>query len=166
MYYQVIFIVRKGALQLLGWSALSVATASVLMSLINCVHPPSGASALLPSTNEQIRSTGWWYFPAHLVSSVLIISVALITGNIIRRCPEHWWYPGPPASSNDTNEKSEEELVHSLSEEIQYIQGSRKFEIRGNQIFVPSRCSLSRKEVKCLEILQGVLQDLPFDDEV
>lgn len=146
--------------------ALSVATASVLMSLFNCVHPPSGASALLPSTNEQIRSMGWWYLPSHLVSSVLIISVALITGNIIRRYPQYWWYPGPSASSSDTNEKSEKESIHALSEDIQYIQGSREFEIRGNQIFVPSQCSLSRKEVESLEILQSILKDLPFDDEV
>lgn len=65
--------------------ALGVATAPVLISSFNCVHPPAGASALLPSTNEQAISMGWWYLPAHLVSSVLIISVALITGNIIRR---------------------------------------------------------------------------------
>ncbi|CUM46035.1 uncharacterized protein AC631_02197 [Debaryomyces fabryi] len=148
--------------------ALSVSTASVLMSLFNCVHPPAGASALLPSTNEEVRSMGWWYLPAHLVSSVLIISVALITGNIIRRYPEHWWYAGPAASSknDDIHEKLEEESTHTLNEDIQYIQGSREFEIRGNQIFVPAQCTLSKKEVEYLGSLQSILKDLPFDNEV
>lgn len=155
----------KGRANYWAGGALSVAAASVLMSLFNCVHPPAGASALLPSTNEQVRSMGWWYLPAHLVSSVLIISVALITGNIIRRYPEHWWYPGPPASSNEITEKLEEESIHTLSEDIQYIPDSREFEIRDNHIFVPAQCNLSKKEVECLDYLQSILKNLPFDRE-
>lgn len=95
--------------------ALSVATASVLMSILNCVHPPAGASALLPASDEQIRSMGWWYLPVHLVSSVLMISVAVITGNIIRRYPLHWWYPGPSFEeqklSEEKNKVKEESVI-------------------------------------------------------
>ena len=35
----------------------------------------------------------WWFLPVQLVSSVLILSVACITGNVIRRYPVYWWTP-------------------------------------------------------------------------
>lgn len=74
---------------------LSVGVSSVVMTVLNCVHPPGGAAALLPSIDESIQEMSWWYIPMHLVSSVLIISVALITGNIIRAYPVYWWSPAP-----------------------------------------------------------------------
>lgn len=73
--------------------ALSVGLASVAMLILNCVHPPAGASALMPCVDEGIRSMSWWYLPAHLVSSVLITCVALITVNVVRRYPQYWWSP-------------------------------------------------------------------------
>lgn len=71
--------------------ALSVGISSVLMSILNCVHPPAGASALLPCVDEGIRKMSWWYLPTHLVSSVLIICVSLITNNVLREYPAYWW---------------------------------------------------------------------------
>lgn len=73
--------------------ALSVAVSSVAMSLLNCVHPPAGALALLPAIDEQVRAMGWWYLPVHLISCVLITCVALIFGNLIRVYPMYWWTP-------------------------------------------------------------------------
>ncbi|KAI5952155.1 hypothetical protein KGF57_004160 [Candida theae] len=74
--------------------ALSVAVSSVVMAITNTIHPPAGASALLPSIDEQVRSMSWWFLPVQLVSSVLIIAVALITGNVVRMYPVYWWSPG------------------------------------------------------------------------
>ncbi|KAI5970723.1 hypothetical protein CANMA_000142 [Candida margitis] len=74
--------------------ALSVAISSVVMAITNTIHPPAGASALLPSIDEQVRQMSWWFLPVQLVSSVLIITVALITGNIVRTYPVYWWSPG------------------------------------------------------------------------
>lgn len=76
--------------------ALSVGVSSVVMLILNCVHPPAGASALLPFVDDSIRSMSWWYLPVQLVSSVLMIVVALITGNVMRKYPIYWWYPTPP----------------------------------------------------------------------
>lgn len=83
--------------------AISVGLASVVMLICNVVHPPAGASALLPLIDEQIRQMSWWYLPTHIVSSVLIICVALITGNIIRRYPVYWWTPEPTQEFKPTD---------------------------------------------------------------
>ncbi|WLF81284.1 hypothetical protein PVL30_005081 [Lodderomyces elongisporus] len=91
-------------------AALSVAVSSVAMSILNCIHPPAGASAVLPSIDAQIRQMSWWYLPVQLISSVLILSVALITGNIVRSYPVYWWSPGkagkkPSTPSSSTREE-------------------------------------------------------------
>lgn len=70
---------------------LAVAIASIAMSLCNCVHPPSGATALIPLIDSEIREMSWWYLPAHLVSSVLLISIACVTNNVLRSYPLYWW---------------------------------------------------------------------------
>lgn len=79
--------------------ALLVAVASVLMLIFNCVHPPAGASALLPSIDDRIRAMLWWYLPIQIILSLLIISVALITGNVVRRYPVYWWLPEPTGTA-------------------------------------------------------------------
>ncbi|QRG37487.1 hypothetical protein FDK38_001862 [Candidozyma auris] len=90
-------------------AALSVAVASVAMSICNCVHPPAGASAMLPSIDENIRKMGWWYLPVQLVSSLLIIPVACIFGNVFRRYPVYWWTPGECGLYWKKEEKKEPE---------------------------------------------------------
>jgi len=85
--------------------ALSVGIASVVMSIFNCVHPPCGASALLPLIDNQIRSMGWWFLPAHLVSSILMISTACVTNNVFRKYPLYWWTPYKKEKLKDEEEK-------------------------------------------------------------
>ncbi|KAI5960738.1 uncharacterized protein KGF55_004308 [Candida pseudojiufengensis] len=75
-------------------AAISVSISSVIMSICNCIHPPAGASAILPSIDEQVRLMSWWYLPVQLISSSLIITVACITGNIVRSYPVYWWSAG------------------------------------------------------------------------
>ncbi|KAI5949594.1 hypothetical protein KGF54_005471 [Candida jiufengensis] len=75
-------------------AAISVSISSIVMSMTNCIHPPAGASAILPSIDEQIRSMSWWYLPVQIISSVLIIVVACITGNVFRSYPVYWWSAG------------------------------------------------------------------------
>ncbi|RLV92806.1 Transmembrane protein [Spathaspora sp. JA1] len=101
--------------------ALSVGVASTLMSILNCVHPPSGASALLPSVDESIQEMSWWYLPAHLISSVLIISVALIFGNILRKYPVYWWTPAPVGrpQPSDEEEKLLPDLERTITKQVQ-----------------------------------------------
>lgn len=47
--------------------ALSFALTLVAMVVLNCVHPPAGALALLPSLDDRIRDMGWWYLTVQIV---------------------------------------------------------------------------------------------------
>lgn len=111
--------------------ALSVGIASLAMMILDSVHPPAGATALLPFVDEQIRDMGWWYLPVHLISSVLIICVALVTNNILRRYPTFWWHkPTPKVRAADSEKQviiTEEEVKlpegHTLSQaQIEFLE--------------------------------------------
>ncbi|KAF5347956.1 hypothetical protein D9756_010212 [Leucocoprinus leucothites] len=82
----------------LAWLAasLSCATATVVMQITQTVHPPAGATALLPATSRDIRDLGWYYLPVVLLSSALAFAVALINNNIQRRWPIFWFTPVQP----------------------------------------------------------------------
>lgn len=65
------------------------------MRFTNTIHPPAGATALLPSANKQVRGLGWWYLPAVLLMTMVMLVTALLVDNIQRRYPEYWWTPLP-----------------------------------------------------------------------
>ena len=111
--------------------ALSVGIASVVMSIGNCVHPPAGASALLPSIDEQIRLMSWWYLPVQIISSVLMIVVACITGNVFRRYPVYWWSPAEVGQwwSRNELEKDEESEISMEEEDVATQLGVREADI-------------------------------------
>ncbi|EGW30207.1 uncharacterized protein SPAPADRAFT_144437 [Spathaspora passalidarum NRRL Y-27907] len=139
--------------------ALSVAVASVAMSIFNCVHPPAGASALLPSVDESIRSMSWWYLPVQLVSSVLIICVALIFGNILRKYPVYWWTPAPvgkPKPKEDLESLSEGE-PHSEGG-ITVVPGIHTITITVDSVMVPEEIDLDEIDNNWLEGLQSRLR--------
>lgn len=131
--------------------ALSVGIASVLMSIFNCVHPPAGASALMPSIDEQVKKMSWWYLPVHLVSSVLIIAVSIITGNIIRRYPVYWWYPSPPAQASHSNKndiKKEEPAI------LNEVKGGHAVIVNEDEIIIPKGILITEEETSLLENLK------------
>lgn len=116
--------------------AISVGLSSVVMLIMNCVHPPAGASALLPFIDEQIREMSWWLLPTHLISSILIIAVACLTGNVIRKYPTYWWTPVSKAAP--------------VVKPPIY-----KVEITKEDIVVPPELSLSVEELQFLESIQS-----------
>lgn len=79
----------------LRWLAgsLSVAAASVVMSMTKTVHPPAGATALLCATSAEITELGWWYLALVLLGCMLMLASALIINNVARRYPVYWWTP-------------------------------------------------------------------------
>lgn len=145
--------------------ALSVATASVFMAVTNCIHPPAGASALLPSVDESIRDMSWWYLPAQLVSSLLIIGAALISTNIIRSYPEYWWTPVPLPILNKIEDEEmqastdpEESKNESGNEDnIKLNSNSTSVEILTNEINIPDDLILETEEINLLITLQKKL---------
>jgi CBS-domain-containing membrane protein len=84
----------------LRWLAasLSTALAIVVMQLTGTTHPPAGATALLPATNDEIWHLSWYYLPIVLLSSALLLVVALLLNNVQRRYPVFWIAPQPPAA--------------------------------------------------------------------
>ncbi|KAF5392859.1 hypothetical protein D9757_000988 [Collybiopsis confluens] len=78
-----------------SWLAvsLSCAAAIVAMQMTKTVHPPAGATAILPALDPSIRALGWYYLPVLLLSSMLALGVALILENIQRRYPTVWYTP-------------------------------------------------------------------------
>lgn len=66
------------------------------MQLTGTVHPPAGATALLPATNEEVWELSWYYLPVVLLSSTMLTVCAVLFNNISRRYPVFWFAPSPP----------------------------------------------------------------------
>ena len=82
----------------LRWLAGSLATsiAIVVMQMTATTHPPAGATALLAAVNDEVFEIGWYYLPIILLSSTLILAIALLINNIQRRYPVYWIEPAAP----------------------------------------------------------------------
>ncbi|EYE90069.1 HPP family protein [Aspergillus ruber CBS 135680] len=82
----------------LRWLAasLSSAVAIVVMQITQTTHPPAGATALLPAVDDAIWELSWYFLPVVLLSSVIIMVVAMLLNNIQRRYPTFWIAPSPP----------------------------------------------------------------------
>ncbi|KAK6455886.1 HPP family-domain-containing protein [Scheffersomyces xylosifermentans] len=147
--------------------SLSVAIASVAMSICNCVHPPAGASALLPSIDDEIRSMSWWYLPVQIISSLLIISVACITGNIVRSYPVYWWTPAPLGKKVEPPKEDEkaENISHFSTDDaiegITYIPNLTTIQISANEILVPEDLNINEIDVEWIDGLRLKLRKLP-----
>lgn len=141
--------------------ALSVAVSSVLMLICNCVHPPAGSSALLPSIDAQIRKMSWWYIPVQIISSLLMMMVALITGNLIRKYPMYWWHAGLPQHKAETNVDIKLEPVKSTNDGLSFTPHSHTIGINCNQINIPTELELSTLEIEWLEVIQEKLIQMP-----
>ncbi|KZV68116.1 hypothetical protein PENSPDRAFT_754332 [Peniophora sp. CONT] len=76
-------------------SGISCATTIVLMELTHTMHPPAGATAIIPIVTVQATALGWYYLPVVLLSSILSLSVALLVNNVQRRYPAFWLTPRP-----------------------------------------------------------------------
>lgn len=69
-------------------SALSIS----LMVALKCVHPPAGATALLPLAFESMRTLTWIVAPV-AIGAVILVIVGILYNNVWekRRYPTFWW---------------------------------------------------------------------------
>ncbi|KAJ5573544.1 uncharacterized protein N7459_007971 [Penicillium hispanicum] len=109
----------------LRWLAasLSTALAIVAMQLTGTTHPPAGATALLPATNDEVWHLSWYYLPVVLLSSTLLMLCALLLNNLHRRYPVFWIAPaaapkaapvpmsGPSADASSSKERLPKDSV-------------------------------------------------------
>jgi CBS-domain-containing membrane protein len=74
---------------------LTVATAIALMHLTRTLHPPGGATALIPTLGSvEIQKLGFWYVLTPATAGALIlVLVAVVVNNLprTRRYPEIWF---------------------------------------------------------------------------
>jgi CBS-domain-containing membrane protein len=84
----------------LRWLAasLSSAVAIIVMDITKTTHPPAGATALLPATNNDVYNLSWYFLPVVLLSSAIVLATALLINNIQRRYPMFWITPAVPAA--------------------------------------------------------------------
>lgn len=94
----------------LRWVAASLpsAVAVVVMQVTETTYPPAGATTLLPAVDEAVWALSWYYQPVVLLSSTMILAVALIVNNIQRCYPVFWISPpaAKPVLPQDSNLKS------------------------------------------------------------
>jgi CBS-domain-containing membrane protein len=61
------------------------------MQMTDTMHPPAGATAWLASRNPQVMDMSWYYLPIVILSSTVVLIVALIVNNIQRQYPLYWF---------------------------------------------------------------------------
>lgn len=134
--------------------ALSVAVSSVFMKMTNCVHPPAGAAALLPSAVIEVRAIGWYYLPVQLLSTVLVVVVACLFNNIQRRYPVFWWTPASLKKKHQSDIQTipENEKNGSFEE--------REVKITRHGIEIPEDLEVSQEYVQFLEEIKQMLVEL------
>ncbi|ORX72680.1 HPP family protein, partial [Linderina pennispora] len=75
--------------------ALAVGIAIGLMGLVNCYHPPAGATAFLAGmASPEVKRVGWWYplYPV-LPVALIMVAVSVILNNLCRVFPVYWLTP-------------------------------------------------------------------------
>ncbi|KAH3673193.1 hypothetical protein WICMUC_003811 [Wickerhamomyces mucosus] len=126
--------------------AIAVGLSSVVMFLTNTIHPPAGATALIAVIDEDFRALGWFYIVVHIVSSLLVIGVALLTNNVFRKYPAYWWTPYQQPVAKD-EESIAEDIPHTVS-------------ITGLHMNIPKALILDSFELEALESIQSKLDHL------
>ncbi|KAK5109445.1 hypothetical protein LTR62_007004 [Meristemomyces frigidus] len=163
--------------------AVGCASASLVMSITNTVHPPGGATAVLASTEVMIIAMGWWFVPLILLESVLMLAVACLLNNLGRQYPVFWWTPSVvgaklrrkrreerdaktvdrDGSADVDNEKLERQASESESERTLRNETSNRIECDANvhkicilpyKISLPSHIEVTADEMRLLTELQ------------
>ncbi|KAI7908160.1 HPP family-domain-containing protein [Cokeromyces recurvatus] len=73
--------------------AVAMSFSLVIMQMTKTVHPPGGATALIPCVTPSILDIQWFYIGVVALSSLLQICIACLVNNIERRYPQYWWTP-------------------------------------------------------------------------
>lgn len=91
----------EAAVEHVRWvaGATSVAITLVLMLALKCVHPPAGATTIIPIAIKEAGDLGWYYIGVMMLSLTVMVVIAMIINNIDRRYPTFWWTPSPAPAS-------------------------------------------------------------------
>ncbi|KAI7857176.1 HPP family-domain-containing protein [Circinella umbellata] len=114
--------------------AFSVSLTVVCMQITKTTHPPSGATALLPFATTEIGNLGWLYIGIMMLSSTLLLVVALLVDNIERRYPVYWWAPVVPASVSPPKNDLENSFASNDSSRETITENSQQLMIFGELV--------------------------------
>lgn len=78
-------------------AGLATSCSSIVMTLLNCLHPPAAAASMLPLLDNDIMKLGWYYIPVQLLAMIEMLFVACIMTNMFMLYPLHWWTSKPLA---------------------------------------------------------------------
>lgn len=149
--------------------ALSCALASVLMGVTKTVHPPAGATALLAAVDGRVREMGWLLVPVVIVSSGLMIGVALVMGNLQRTYPRYWWTAemvgGDLRKARKNSKQDVEKVVEKGDEAVGNVSFADTVVIERDKIMIPEFIVLGDIERNVLEVLRGRIQEYHDDME-
>ncbi|TGJ78659.1 hypothetical protein E0Z10_g10101 [Xylaria hypoxylon] len=131
--------------------ALACAITTSLMALTKTVHPPAGATALIAVIDDRVVSVGWKLIPLILLSSSIMLLVALILNNLFSRFPLYWWTP------SDLGALPQKQLSGPSVDDEEKGK-TRQFEIViGDRVIVPEHIQLTPEERLLLAQISGRL---------
>lgn len=143
-------------------AALSVACASVLMSLFGCIHPPAGAAALLPLVDVQVCKLSWYYIAIQIISLCEMMTIACLFNNILLRYPVFWWTSEPlaktPQRGNHYEDQTDVAGIEQRSAECPAII------ITSTTLSLPRNMRLNQECETLITVLQTLLRELPEID--
>ena len=102
----------------------------------------------------------WWFLPVQLVSSVLILSVACITGNVIRRYPVYWWTPADLGGKETILKLTLKMSQKKKPDSILIEPGIKTIFISSDKIVVPEELDLDEIDIDWLDSLKSKLKQL------
>ncbi|KAL1304504.1 hypothetical protein AAFC00_003493 [Neodothiora populina] len=151
----------------LQWIAGAVccAVASIVMSITGTVHPPGGATAVLAATNAEIIRMGWIYIPFIMLSSALMLTVALLINNIQRSYPVYWWTARDlkkPKDLGDLEKVDSNDSAKALRKASSTVSsrcgGAETISISAHHIYWPDSLQISDEQFVMLQRLQAELR--------
>jgi len=147
---------------------LAVGLSSAVMGMTKTVHPPAGATALLAVTSDEVQDLGWFLVGLIVLGTTMMILVACILNNIMRRYPIYWWAPahtgqiyhrGKVEDAPKDVEKAEEVGDDDVDDEGRIERSERELiSIDANKIVVPGWMTLGVEEKGVLEVLRNRLE--------
>lgn len=147
-------------------AALCCGISSAVMGITKTVHPPAGATALLAASEASVRTLGWWYIPVVLLSSAIMMGVALLFNNVQRRYPNYWW---TPLSLEKPKPETDEDIIEKQPSNISNGSGrtavpDSELVITHGVITIPEwlQGSLGQEQLLVLEEIQCLLREEKF----
>lgn len=136
--------------------ALAVSCASVVMKISGTVHPPCGATALLPSAMSEIRALSWFYLAVVTIHTLVFLGVTLLLDNVYLRYPNYWFFP--PKPKKEPSEKLSNHVAGDGQNSLPGYGGSDVSKTKSSNseftLHIPSDFQLSEAEARVLDEIQ------------